>query len=291
VDHDVAALSITEADNGLAFDISALGHSHDSVLAAASSTLNLEDTSSQMSVAGWVSGDVKAPAHEAASTHSGESELGVSAHDVVHLEKDADFGSVGSHSDSDGAEPPATYGQKTTLIALTKMGSSVPVAATVPSDSHTSDSQSAPSSSTFIAQDASSALVNALHIDPQSLHPIVLAATNLTEAIQVTFQELNQESGTLGQLAGGGISAANIITPLPTGPIQYDGQAQQTLSYFLNHTNSIEIESFGHDLLIVDKDVSHFAASTVESWTMADGSTLSIVGIMANHSAATSAAA
>ena len=170
---------------------------------------------------------------------------------------------------------------------------------------------------------ALSTVWNDLHMDPQALHPDVLTATTLSEAVQAAFSEF----GTLSQLNVTGASTTNLdrATSLGTDKVgsgtttllssaqlnnllsdaqlqthitdllssaevyNFDSYAQHSLEMFFNETPNYKIESFGANVLVVDTDPSHFSFSHLETWKMTDGTTLSIVG-QAVHSPAALAA-
>ena len=164
---------------------------------------------------------------------------------------------------------------------------------------------------------------NDLHMDPQALHPDVLAATTLSDAVQVTLSQF----GTLSKLNVTGASTTNLhsATSLGTDKVgsgtttllssaqlnnllsdaqlqthitdllssaevyNFNSHAQHSLETFFNETPNYKIKSFGSNVLVVDTDPSHYSFSHLETWKMTDGTTLSILG-QAVHSPAALAA-
>ena len=128
-----------------------------------------------------------------------------------------------------------------------------------------------------------------LHIDAQALRPVVLTATNLTDAVRATLLELDATNEI--DLAALGLSSTTNGSDEALFLPAFDDAARATLNAFLHNTPHYRIEAFGDDLLIVDTDVSHYASSQyrVETWVMSDGSTLSILGIMPHDETAMAA--
>jgi hypothetical protein len=64
-------------------------------------------------------------------------------------------------------------------------------------------------------------------------------------------------------------------------PPAFDAQGESVLKAFTQQT-SFEEDIVGKNIILVDKDASHVtdAQFGVQSWAFADGSTLSIVGII-----------
>jgi len=248
---------------------------------------------------GWAANlpeQLKGLGYQGVTTHSNDGDLFAGSHDAWRAQSDGEGKSLVWHSDTDSTEPPAINGQAGPVVAATKPENSVNETASVATDSHGSSTPPAVQTASFAisptASTASSAACDALHIDPLILHPVALAATNLTDAVQSTLQQLNQESSSTGASTdplsnsvnltaapAAGNAAQSPATTVSFAPVQtFDIVAQHDLQNFIDHTPNYRIESFGHDLLIVDTNASHYASSTVETWTMADGSTLSIVG-------------
>jgi hypothetical protein len=254
---------------------------------------------------GWAANlpeQLKGLGYQGVTTHSNDGDLSAGSHDAWRAQSDGEGKSLVWHSDTDSTEPPKSNGQAGLVVAATKPENSVNETAPVATDSHGSSSSPAVQTVSFaISPTALSAVSDALHIDPLILHPVALAATNLTDAVQSTLQQLNQASSSTGAstdplsssvnltaapaagnaatIPAAGIAAQSPATTVTFAPVQtFDIVAQHDLQNFIDHTPNYRIESFGHDLLIVDTNASHYASSTVETWTMADGSTLSIVG-------------
>jgi hypothetical protein len=73
----------------------------------------------------------------------------------------------------------------------------------------------------------------------------------------------------------------------------FDAAAAIALQQFFKETPDYKVETFGngHDVLIVDTNVSHFPYSHLETWATSDGSTISILGLAVHTPAALQAAA
>lgn len=281
-------------DGNINLDDLAIRGAHDQSILA-STTLSLGEQNASNAGEGWTvaSADSKGFVSQLSASHSGDSELPVSNHEVQRLEKHSDLKSGAWHSDQDGTELTLANAQEGHFVAAARPGSSTAPSAVLSSTDAHSSTNPAPAATSAIVDGASStnALINlssALHVDPQSVHLVELPATNLTSAVQATLSELNQESGSTEQAGALSTFAPTISVTAQSNeaPFQnFDGAAQHTLDVFLKDTAHYRIESFGHDLLIVDTDLSHFVANdfSVETWKMADGSTLSILGIVAHQ--------
>jgi hypothetical protein len=211
---------------------------------------------------------------------------------------------VGWHSDADAAELTASNVQIEHVVASSKPSNPAIPPASVPTELHGSSSNPPPAVQNTTPPDAIASpdaialtiIANTLHIDPQTLHPVVLPATNLTDAIQATFLQLNQANGSTDAAATPLNTFASASSPTATAtgaqssayPLFtdeehiFDAAAQRDLDAFLRDTPIYRVAAFGRDILIVDTDTSHFPSATLETWTMADGSTLSILGVAAH---------
>ncbi len=132
--------------------------------------------------------------------------------------------------------------------------------------------------------DAQNAISTALHIDPQSLRPVVLEATSLTDAIQTTLSEFNQSltSETAADLHGSLTTVSTDSYGTASSASLFDDTARRIVEQFIQDTPQIKVEVVGNDFLLVDMDRSHYGSGqqVLETWTMSDGSTLSIIGIV-----------
>jgi hypothetical protein len=136
------------------------------------------------------------------------------------------------------------------------------------------------------AANAVSSVYEGLHWDLQSLHPVVLAAANLSDAVQATFTQLISASSASipnsASTATASIASQASLAPTDLmAPAQsFDHSAIIAIQDFISHTPTWKIETFGSDILIVDTNLAHYTASQwgLESWRMNDGSTVSILG-------------
>ena len=268
-------------------------HLLDASLLAAASMQSLEQPNADAhGNDGWaanLAAQLKGLGYQGLTAHSNDGELSANSHDASRAESDGNGKSFVWHSDTGLTELAANNATAGLIVAANKSDS--PATEPVPSvDSH--GSSTSPTVQSLNSSETSSAwsiVSDALHMDPQILHPVVLAATNLTDAVQSTFQLLTQGSSStvnsanplsssLPATGNAASSPANLVSsaPLPS----FDATAQLDLHEFFKETPNYKVESFGngHDILIVDTNVSHYATNILETWTMADGSTLSILG-------------
>jgi len=286
-EHDLTLLSSTSQlpdGNALLGDLVFKNGSDHSLLA--STTFNFEDQGNQGStqVAGnglsSVTPEAKGFANQAVSQAGDAAQP--SAHEPSHLAKDGDGKAGVWHTDQEQAD--LQVGIQLDRVVVTRPGSSsAPAEVSAPAESHsTTASTSTTTSSTNSAfAETSRALdiiTTTLHIDLQTFSPVVLSVTNLTEAIQATFVQLD---------ASGEIAAATVSSiGFTSGAHLFDDAAQLTLNQFLHDTPHYRVEAFGKDILLVDTDASHFASNHLETWTMDDGSTISIIGSLSHHAIA-----
>jgi len=83
--------------------------------------------------------------------------------------------------------------------------------------------------------------------------------------------------------------------PAPSPPVSsqflvggsFDSQATQTLVAFIHDTTNIEVAISGSNVMVIDASLIHTSITnfSVETWTMSDGSTISIVGTIPANSA------
>jgi hypothetical protein len=230
---------------------------------------------------GWAANliaQIKALGYQGFTTHWNDGDLYASSHDATRAGSEADGKSVVWHPETSLTELAANSSAAGFVVAASKLDSPPPEpVATGGTGSHGSSTSPVVQSLNSNSPDAST----------QILHPVVLAATNLIDAVQSTMQLLNQESGStaapanplsspLPAIENTASSPANSVISTPVH--SFDAIAQVDLQAFFQNTPNYKIESFGHDLLVVDMNASHFASNTLETWTMADGSTLSILG-------------
>jgi hypothetical protein len=250
---------------------------------------------------GWAANliaQIKALGYQSFTTHSNDGDLYAGSHDATRAGSETDGKSLVWHPETSLTELAANSSAAGFVVAASKLDSPPPdLVASGGTGSHGSSTSPVVQSLNSNSPDASTAwsvVSDALHMDPQILHPVVLAATNLIDAVQSTMQLLNQESGStaasanplstpLPAIGNTASSPANSVFSTPVNP--FDAIAKVDLQEFFQSTPNYKIESFGHDLLVVDMNASHFASNTLETWTMADGSTLSILG-QAPHASA-----
>jgi hypothetical protein len=284
-------------------------HALDASHLAAASAQGLEQQTAHTGTGasdGWaatLAAQIKALGYHGVFSHSNDGDLPASSQDSP-AERDGDGKSVGWHSDADSAELAASNGYAEQVVAASRSGiSATQPAASAPTDLHGS-SNPPPAVQNISSPDAVNALnvvSNTLHMDPQALHPFVLAATNLTDAVQTTLLQLNQANSSTGvttdplnisvnattsPTAGNGAqSPADLVSTAPVH--SFDTAAQHSVEEFFKETPNYKVESFGHDLLIVDTNLSHFSSNqfALETWVMPDGSTLSILGLAAHTTA------
>ncbi|MGZ5529987.1 MAG: hypothetical protein ACXWJB_15025 [Limisphaerales bacterium] len=240
---------------------------------------------------GWaanLAAQLKGLGYQSFTTHSNDVDLTAHSHDAAR--PDGDGNSFVWHSDTDSAELVANNAASGFVVASKSDSSPTEPAASDGTASH--GSSTSPAVQNLNSPDTSTAwnvVSNTLHMDPQILHPVVLAASNLADAVQSTFQLLTQGSSSpadhanplgssLPPTGNAAPSPANLVSsaPLPS----FDAAAKIDLQEFFENTPNYKVESFGngHDILIADTNVLHYSSNIVETWTMSDGSTLSILG-------------
>ena len=239
-----------------------------------------------------------------------ESDLPISTHDISRLEKDGDGKLATWHSDDQEQADLLQGSHQLAHVTAAKIGSSTaPSEVPITSETHKSATSLTAVSGTSPAAvdviDAQNIISSALHVDPQSLHPVVLSATTLADAIRTTLPELNQ-SPTSGTAAGvsGSLTTASTDSSSATSSVSgslttastnssnasssvslFDDAAKVILDEFIHDTPQMQVEVAGKDFLLVDMDRSHYGSGqqVLETWTMSDGSTLSIIGIVPHH--------
>lgn len=299
-DHDLAAstVAIDSSENNAFLGDLVFKNTHDGHSVLAATTLDFQERAGAFND-GAARGVVVAPTKSVAdqtALHSGDNEMSVPAHDVSRSDNDGNGKVEGWHLDQATADLMQTN-LLVDRIVVVKSGSSSPLTETV-SESHNSSSASISpivTSQTPTFADVSGAqtvLSSLLHLDPQDLHPVVLSATNITDAVHTTLVDLT----TNGIIASA--PTVDIVSPtssttanVSSSPPLFDDAARTVLNNFLHDTAQVRVESFGNDWLIVDTNVSHFASNDfrVETWAMSDGSTLSILGIVPHHDTAMAA--
>jgi len=280
--HDMAELSAASqsADGNALLGDLVFRNVHDQSLLAAT-TFNFEEHGATQNAQSSTTSEAKGFANAAVS-HLGDGDQPVASHEPSRLEKDGDGKSGNWHADQEQADL-LKGNMQPDRVGVAKSGSStVPSEVSTSSESHNPSTSSTPAtaSSSPILADSSRAqefVSGALHTDLQSLNPLVLAATSLPDAIQKTLLELNFSPG--------------VITPVvdfssASSPHLFDDAAQARLDEFLHQTAHFRVVTEGKDIILVDTDVSHSAFNQVESWTLADGSTISIIGMLSHHDAA-----
>lgn len=212
-----------------------------------------------------------------------------SKHEGLRHEQDRDANVTEWHS-NEGAPEAVVATRAPEQVAAVKPGSSA--APSEPAaEAHGSSTPSVTSAGLADLSGSKGSVVvsSILHIDPQALRPVVLTATNLTDAVRSTLVELNVED-TVSEIdpAALGLSDA---APASASFAAFDDTARDILNAFLHDTPQYRIATFGDDLLIVDTNVAHYTSSQyrVETWEMSDGSTLSILGIIPHHETAMAA--
>ena len=352
VEHDVADLSATfqsaDGDNVLGDLVSKNAQDH-SLLAA--TTVDFEHQAiTETGGNGWsfANTEIKNVVNQAPA-HPAESDLPISTYDISRLEKDGDGKFAAWHSEQEQADLFQGTHQQAPVIAA-KIGSST-APSEVPIKTETHNSANFADGCFWheprqwldnIDGCSSTVISSALHIDPQSLHPVVLTATSLTGAIQTTLSELNPAAGVSGSLAtastdsssaassnsgslatastdsssaassnsgglatastdsssatssnSGGLATASTDSSSATSSVSlFDDAARIILDQFIHDTPQLKVEVAGNDFLLVDMDRSHYGSGqqVLETWTMSDGSTLSIIGIVPHHDAVLAAA-
>jgi hypothetical protein len=76
------------------------------------------------------------------------------------------------------------------------------------------------------------------------------------------------------------------VDPTPQSVHVFDSAANTSLLAFVQATPHFEVDVVGENVIVIDTNVSHITNSNFgfQSWNLADGSTLTIVGIIP-HSA------
>lgn len=221
----------------------------------------------------------------------------VLTHEGLRLELDRDATVTEWHSDRDAIEA-VDASKPPEQVAAVKTGNSA--MSKLPSEAQGSSTLAVTSANTTVddlsGTQSLAVISSVLHIDPQALRPVVLTATNLTDAVRSTLLELNvQDTMIETDFAAHGLSDAALESTMDSGGTAsfaaFDDAAREILYAFLHNTPNYRIESFGDDLLIVDTNVAHYSSSQyrVETWEMSDGSTLSILGIVPHHETAMAA--
>jgi hypothetical protein len=264
------------------------GHAHD----ALHPVLGLEQQTASAGVGGTLTAQVNYLGYQGLSNHSNDADFRSSS----HADRDGDVKSASWHPDADSSD-----GQDQVAVASKPGIFAAQLAPSAQPDLHGSSSPppAAQSSSSPDATTAFSVVSDLLHINPQALHPIVLAASNLSDAVQTTLLQFGPEStdplstsvsATTSLPAGDHPPSSAEL--LATAPIQsFNAAAAHSLQLFFQETPTYQIESFGPDLLVVDTNLSHYASNKfgIETWLMPDGTTLSILGLAAHHPAALAA--
>ena len=170
---------------------------------ATASALDLEQQTADAGNHGndaWVAAlaaQAKGLGYQGGPSHANDGDLFFGSHDNS---RDSDGKSFAWHSDADSTELAANNGQAVPVITAGKPGHAETQPATsVQTDFH--GSSSSPAVQTVGYTDTSTAVSvvsDVLHIDAQALHPFVLTATNLTDAVQTTLLQLNQASSSTG---------------------------------------------------------------------------------------------
>jgi len=282
--HDLANLSAASqsADGNILLGDLVFRNVHDQSLLAAA-TFNFEEHGATQNAQSSTTAEAKGFANPAVS-HLGDGDQPVASHEPSRLEKDGDGKSGNWHADQEQADLLQSNIQLD-RVATTRSGSSTaPSEVSNSSESHNSSTSSTPlttSSSPNLAESsrAQELVSGVLHADLQTLNPLVLAATSLPDTIQKTLAELN--------LSTGGPAVTQVADfSFASSPHLFDDAAQARLDQFLHQTAHFRVVTEGKDIILVDTDVSHSAFNQVESWTLADGSTISIIGILSHHDAA-----
>ena len=247
--------------------------------------------------------------------HPAESDLPISTHDISRLEKDGDGKFATWHPEQEQAEL-LQGSQQLAHVTVAKIGSSTaPSEVPITSETHKSPTSLTAVSGTSPAAvdviDAQNIISSALHVDPQSLHPVVLSAATLADAIRTALPELNQNptSGTAAGVSGslttastdsssatssvsGSLTTTSTNSSVSSANSIFDDAAKVILDEFIHDTPQMQVEVAGKDFILVDMDRSHYGSGqqVLETWTMSDGSTLSIIGIVPHHDALLAAA-
>ena len=221
VEHDVADLSATfqsaDGDDVLGDLVSKKAQDH-SLLAAA--TVNFEHqaiTETGGNAWSFANTEIKNIVNQAPA-HPAESDLPISTHDISRLEKDGDGKFAAWHSEQVQADLFQGTHQQAPVTAAKIGSSTAPSEVPIKTEAHNSPTSPTAVSGTSPAVldniEAQHIISSALHIDPQSLHPVVLAATSPAGAVQTTLSELKPAAGVSGSLA-----TASTDTPAQPRPI------------------------------------------------------------------------
>jgi hypothetical protein len=123
----------------------------------------------------------------------------------------------------------------------------------------------------------------------QSLLQLGFSANDAHTISAMTSAASGTASDTLAPLQTSASITAPVIPALVTGPVlpTFDAQANQTLQTFLNGTPQIAMgtDVGGKNLILIDTNPSDMQNHNfhVVEWQVADGSTLTIVGIIPQH--------
>lgn len=279
-------------DDSASLDLHALAHASVVDVESSSAALSAHD-SDQSPPVGKVAVAAQVQSEHVDTTHSQDGGLPVSLNlDVSRLERDGSEltqsanGMQGKQGDTYSSDAAASV--KTTS-GQASLG-----------NSHGSSSSLGASTSAAPASDAVTTVYGALNLDPQSIHPVALSATTLADAVHFTLSELNLTTASVSTSEGLVLATSETLAE-PSKAVDlasqsavhaFDAAAQQEILAFISQTSDWRVETFGADILIVDTNHSHYAGSNfgLETWVMADGSTISILG-QAAHSAASALAA
>jgi hypothetical protein len=145
-----------------------------------------------------------------------------------------------------------------------------------------------------------------LSVGPATLHSALLqafaqagydadAASPTTDSTDVTTDVVSQpgSNSPISDVSAAILSSPTSLLKLAeTMPAAPDSQIERSLNAFLQNTPSVEVDVVGSHLIIIDTNPADTKSADfgIETWQMSDGSTLSIVGIIPHHHAASAAA-
>jgi hypothetical protein len=209
-----------------------------------------------------------------------------------------------SSADGDGVAAAPSVGGQTLIgssVALALAEHQPEVSAAT---NHLADDQSLGAVNSIVAPNNDALQVAVLESGNSSIQPIVLSSN--PETVDVALQQALQQAGfgssvlhdTETTAAASGVSPASAGTPetavvsQPVSqattssasgpPVESVTQVEQIVANFLAHTPNFETTISGANVVIVDTNPSDMKSGqiSVETFNMADGSTLSIVGII-----------
>lgn len=129
-----------------------------------------------------------------------------------------------------------------------------------------------------------SSTLAALAPSPAQLGPLALPVAPIAPPTSSAPDLIQSVSSILGAPLVLGSSVG--VNPTPQSAHDFDSAANASLLAFVHATPHFEVDVVGENVIVIDTNVSHMTNSDfgVQSWNLADGSMLTIVGIIP-HSA------